>query len=369
MAPDKGKEFGLSPEIAKLAEKIAKDPASKLFVPLAEEYRKSGMLDEAIQVLSDGLKANPNYMTARVSLGKMLLEKGNIEAAQEEFERVIQAIPDNLFAHKKLAEIYQSIGDRENLLKEYKIILSLSPKDEEVKIAMDELEGRPGPAEAIEKKQGIPSEPEVPTEKEIKAEITEIKTELPPEEEIMKLEEEAPSVSAITPSELPKDWEVEKAEELIEEAVEETYAVEEEEPQEKKEEVVYELPEEAISPEELGIEIPLKMTPVSEGPRTKEMEMIEAYREESTKPEPNLVEAEELATDTLAEIYIKQGLYDKADEIYQRILSSDPENMVIRQKREELHFLMNLIKVKKPGNEEKISKLEAWLKNIEERRR
>jgi len=348
MSPDKGKGFELSPEIAKLSEKIAKDPSSKLFVPLAEEYRKSGMLDEAIQVLSDGLKANPNYMTARVSLGKMLLEKGNINEALDEFERVVQAIPDNLFAHKKLAEIYQSTGDRENLLKEYKIILSLSPKDEEVKNAIDELEGRPaaGHIEEIEQKM------EVTEETEIKPEI---KAEMPPEEEeVMEVEppleeEEATAVHEITPEELPEDWGQGKTEEK-----EETGGI-------------YELPEEAISPEELGIEIPLKMTPVTEGHRTKEMEMMDAYRGEPQKPVPPPIEVEGLATDTLADIYIKQGLYDKADEIYQQILNSDPDNMVIRQKREDLHLLRNLLMSKK--QKEKIGKLEAWLKNIKERRR
>lgn len=62
-------------EIEKLKEKVEKDPLSKLFVPLAEEYRKIGMLDEAVSVLLKGLENQPNYMTARVALGKIYLEK------------------------------------------------------------------------------------------------------------------------------------------------------------------------------------------------------------------------------------------------------------------------------------------------------
>lgn len=213
----------LSPDISKLAEKLARDPSSKLFIPLAEEYRRSGMLDEAIQVLSDCLKANPNYMTARVSLGKMLLEKGNILEAQIEFEKVVQAVPDNLFAHRKLAEIYQKIGDMENLLKEYKIIISLSPKDKDVMKAIDDLEGNPA-----------------------------------------------------------------------------------------------------------------KMTPVVETTHTVEIDKSEDATKKSL--------IEELATETMAEIYIKQGLYEKADEIYQQILGSEPGNIIIRQKRAELVSLMNIIK-------------------------
>jgi tetratricopeptide (TPR) repeat protein len=385
---DKNKEFGLSPAIAKLAEKISKDPSSKLFVPLAEEYRKIGMLDEAIQVLVDGLNANPNYMTARVSLGKMLLEKGNISEAQKEFEKVVAAIPDNLFAHKKLADIYQSAGDRENLLKEYKIILSLGPKDEEVKKALEELEGRRvlSPVETIEQRPEIP-----PAVEEVLTKISEIPSE---EEEVMKVteipseEEEAPAVCSITPDELPtKEWEEEKVEALeapsgVEEILEENPALVGEVSEEKEGEgIVYELPEEAISPEELGIEIPLKMTPVTEGIRTSEIEKLEASIKKSlpvlneiSAQETGVPPVEELATETLADIYIKQGLYQKADEVYQQILSAEPENMHIHQKREELKFLMNLVsqgdlrKGKESGDAGKIRKLEAWLKNIKERR-
>ncbi|MEK6691858.1 MAG: tetratricopeptide repeat protein [Nitrospirota bacterium] len=329
---DKNNEFGLSPEIAKLSDKLTKDPSSKLFVPLAEEYRKIGMLDEAIQVLADGLKANPNYMTARVSLGKMLLEKGNISESREEFEQVVQAIPDNLFSHKKLAEIYQSEGNAENLLKEYKIILSLSPKDEEVKNALDELEGRSAlsSAEPVEEI----SEPYMPDIRSAPA---------PVEESVfISAEEETAPVYTAPPEEIP---EIPAKEEVSE----------------SKEDLVYELTEELINPEELGVEILPKMTPVDEGPRTKEMDNFTASVKESPP--------EELATETMAEIYIKQGLLEKADAVYQQILNSEPKNMIIRQKKDELLSLMNIIKQKGSGNTIRTGKLESWLKNIKERRR
>jgi hypothetical protein len=42
-------------EIEKLRMRVEKDPNSRLFLPLAEEYRKTGMLDEAISVILSGL--------------------------------------------------------------------------------------------------------------------------------------------------------------------------------------------------------------------------------------------------------------------------------------------------------------------------
>jgi hypothetical protein len=52
-------------EIDRLATQLAKDPHSKAFMPLAEEYVKVGMWLEAVGVLEDGLKLYPNFITAR----------------------------------------------------------------------------------------------------------------------------------------------------------------------------------------------------------------------------------------------------------------------------------------------------------------
>jgi len=130
-------------EIEKLKERLAKDPSSKLFVPLAEEYRKAGMFDEAIEVLKNGLESQPSYMSARVSLGKIYLEKDMIEEAMAEFEQVTKAIPDNLFAHKKLAEIYKELGDPIKAVQRYELVLKLNPLDEDAKINLESLSGTP----------------------------------------------------------------------------------------------------------------------------------------------------------------------------------------------------------------------------------
>lgn len=141
-------------EIEKLREKVEKDPNSKLFVPLAEEYKKEGMLDEAIQVLLTGIERQPGYMSARVSLGKIYLEKGMRDEARAEFESVIESIPDNLYAHKKLAEIYRDAGETELAAKSYRTILRLNSMDEDALTSLHELEagnspGEPGEALAV----------------------------------------------------------------------------------------------------------------------------------------------------------------------------------------------------------------------------
>src|SRR3990172_9807785 len=97
-------------EITKLTERVTRDPKSKLFVPLAEEYKKAGDIEMSIHVLSEGLKHNPGYVTAKSFLGRLLLEKGDLAGSQKEFEEVVKAIPDNLLAQKKLGDLYALQG-------------------------------------------------------------------------------------------------------------------------------------------------------------------------------------------------------------------------------------------------------------------
>jgi len=128
-------------EIERLKERVDKDPNSKLFVPLAEEYKKIGMLDEAVETLTRGLERQPGYMSAHVSLGKIYLDKEMLDEASAEFERVVSTIPDNLFAHKKLAEIYRALSIKGKAIEEFKKVLKLNPLDWDAEKNLAALEG------------------------------------------------------------------------------------------------------------------------------------------------------------------------------------------------------------------------------------
>ena len=112
---------------------------SSLFVPLAEEYIKKGMLDEAMSVLQEGLRVHPNYLGARVSLGKVYLEKGMISEALEEFQKVVQVSPDNLYAHRKLANLYGDLGRIPEAVAACQNVLEFAPKDTEATALLADL--------------------------------------------------------------------------------------------------------------------------------------------------------------------------------------------------------------------------------------
>ena len=96
-----------NPRIEELRRRLQKDPASIAFAQLAEEHRRAGQYDEAIEVARAGLQQHPAYLSARVTLGRALLEVERLDEAAAEFEYVVKAAPDNLTAVRQLADIHQ----------------------------------------------------------------------------------------------------------------------------------------------------------------------------------------------------------------------------------------------------------------------
>jgi tetratricopeptide (TPR) repeat protein len=118
-------------EIDRLATQLAKDPQSKAFMPLAEEYGKVGMWQEAAGVLEDGLKLYPGFITAMVALGRAYDHLGQVSQAKAILEESVKLSPENLRAHRTLIKIYQSQGLNDSALQSCIVILRVNPRDEE----------------------------------------------------------------------------------------------------------------------------------------------------------------------------------------------------------------------------------------------
>ena len=100
-----------NPRIEELRRRVDKDPASIAFAQLAEEYRRGGDAEEAARICRAGLAHHPKYVSARVTLGRALMELQQLDAAQAEFEQVLLVAPDNLVAVRSMAELYQLKGE------------------------------------------------------------------------------------------------------------------------------------------------------------------------------------------------------------------------------------------------------------------
>ena len=106
-----------SPRIAELRRRVHADPASIAFAQLAEEFRRAGQYDEAVKYCRAGLGRHPGYLSARVTLGRSLMEIGELDDAAREFDLVLRSAPDNLAAIRSLAEIHQRRGSLEAALR------------------------------------------------------------------------------------------------------------------------------------------------------------------------------------------------------------------------------------------------------------
>ncbi len=125
------KNSAIAMEIDRLAVQLAKDPHSKVFLPLAEEYCKAGMWQEAAGVLEDGLKYYPGFITAMVVLGRAYDQLGQPTKAKAVLEEAVKQSPENLRAHRTLIKIYVAQGQAEAAIKSCDVILALNPRDEE----------------------------------------------------------------------------------------------------------------------------------------------------------------------------------------------------------------------------------------------
>jgi len=139
-------DSAIAAEIDRLATAVAKDPRSKEFLPLSDEYIKAGMWQEAAAVLEDGLKAYPGFVTAMAALGRVYDQLGQAAKAKAILEDVVKQRPDNLRAHRILIRLYQSEGQTELALHSCTAILNANPFDDEALSLKRAITGTPAEA-------------------------------------------------------------------------------------------------------------------------------------------------------------------------------------------------------------------------------
>ena len=95
-----------SARIASLMLIVQQDPSSEQFAALVELLRQTGKQAEAKATLLQGLHNPPNMVSARVVLGRVLLETNDFGNAERELITVIKSAPAHLLAHQILAHVY-----------------------------------------------------------------------------------------------------------------------------------------------------------------------------------------------------------------------------------------------------------------------
>ena len=336
--------------IRDLKSRVEREPRSRFFVPLADELRKAGRLQETIEVLEAGLAGHPSYVAARVALARAFLETGRIDASMTTFSKVLEDDPSNLVASKALGDIHLSRGERTEALKRYLRFRAVSG-DRRLDDLIATLREETGPS---------PEEPPAPA--------------LPPPAFAAPAPPEAaipgapPIVSPLSPVDL---WPSEPTRR-------------ETDPFDITS-VPYRRPpgREPVAPdpaeEMLSRDVPLDAIPPREPPGEGAPAAPGIRLPETSWPFGGETSVAEPTGRTLAELYLEQGHYDEAIRVAQESLAASPEDegwkRLLADARQRLATGRPPDRpppVEDPGRERQLAKiaiLNQWLDTIEKRSR
>lgn len=125
------------------------DPASFVFFEQGNEFFSEKKYDDAISSYEQFLQANPKAHQVHFNIGNAYKEKGDLEKAREEYERVLAGIKEgsadmsgNELAAKTLAalgETYLKEDNLEEAQKYFKNSIEIFPKDESLAYNVGEI--------------------------------------------------------------------------------------------------------------------------------------------------------------------------------------------------------------------------------------
>src|SRR5437763_17143503 len=85
-------------DVRRLSDELARDPASRVFVPLGEALRKQGQLDLAHKITVRGLERHPHLADGHDLLARIAVDRGELERAFDEWDMVLRLAPEHLGA-------------------------------------------------------------------------------------------------------------------------------------------------------------------------------------------------------------------------------------------------------------------------------
>lgn len=95
----------MADEVRLWSDELARDPSSLVFLPLAETLRRQGQLDLARRVAIRGLERHPQNPDAHDQLARIQADRGDLQAAFDEWEMVLRLVPGHTGAIKGMAFI------------------------------------------------------------------------------------------------------------------------------------------------------------------------------------------------------------------------------------------------------------------------
>lgn len=130
----------LSPLFLKYQTDFEKNPRSRVFAPLAEMYRKLGMTDKAMEILSQGIRFHPGYAMGYLGLAFCYHDIRQFTLAYSTLRPLVEGNRDNIRLQKLFADVCLELNYKEEALDTYKYLLFINPRDKEVAAQVTKLE-------------------------------------------------------------------------------------------------------------------------------------------------------------------------------------------------------------------------------------
>ena len=115
--------------LAKYFAMYKKNPSSKVFAPLAESYRKLGMIDDAFKILKEGIRHHPQYTLGYIVLANCYYDQEKYELTYNTLRPIIAQNADNISLQKIFAQACIHLGYLEEALDTYKYLLFMNPRE------------------------------------------------------------------------------------------------------------------------------------------------------------------------------------------------------------------------------------------------
>ena len=112
------------------------------------ELAKAGdEVDRAIDIFGEMVKQDPHHADAMNIRGLLYQRKGDMAAAQREFENAMKASPDDYWPYVFRGDLFNAMGKRELAIADYEQVLARNPGDQTLvdvmKDKIRELKGAP----------------------------------------------------------------------------------------------------------------------------------------------------------------------------------------------------------------------------------
>ena len=126
-------EPDVTTELEKLERRWQEHPQGLTFAPLAEAYRKAGKIARALELLDSGLAQHSGYVPAHIVRGRCHLDAGEAALAELDFLCAVELDPENVIALQALADLAEREGRIADAIRRLEALLEVDRTNEEAR--------------------------------------------------------------------------------------------------------------------------------------------------------------------------------------------------------------------------------------------